>query len=177
MYKIVILTIVLNLSCGYAAAGKLSFYNHKGAIYISNLDKPALPRITNKNGIKNLIISKARNNQIDPNLLMAIAKVESDFNPNAISSAGAIGLMQVKPETAKRFGIDKNSLYDPALNLEASIRYIKFLTRRFHKKSLVIASYYGGENSIKKNRIVKPKAINYLKSVIKWESYFKNRGI
>lgn len=176
MYKIAILIIMLNLSYGYASAGKLSLYDHEGAIYISNLDKPVLPRITDKNRIKNLIILKARNNQIDPNLLMAIAKVESDFNPNALSNAGAIGLMQVKPETAKRFGIDKNSLYDPELNLEASIRYIKFLMRRFHKKSLVIASYYGGENSIKKNKIIEPKAVEYLKSVIKWESYFKNYG-
>ncbi|NOZ84269.1 MAG: lytic transglycosylase domain-containing protein [Epsilonproteobacteria bacterium] len=177
MYKIAILIIILNLSCNYASAGKLSLYDHEGAIYISNLDKPALPKIADKKGIQNLIILKARNNRIDPNLLMAIAKVESDFNPNAVSNAGAIGLMQVKPETAKRFGIDKNSLYDPELNLEASIRYIKFLIKRFHKKSLVIASYYGGENSIVKNKIVGPKAINYLKSIIKWESYFKSRGI
>ncbi|GEM_PF-3431257 len=160
-----------------AWAGKLHLsYSRDGTIYISNLSKPVLPSITGKNKIKEMIVSKATNNNIDPDLLLAIAKVESDFNPNVVSDAGAIGLMQVKPETARRFGIDRSSLYDPERNLEASIRYLKFLKRRFRKKSLVIASYYGGENSIKNNRIVDERSLNYLRSIVKWEKYFRKHG-
>ncbi|MGH7987645.1 MAG: lytic transglycosylase domain-containing protein [Candidatus Binataceae bacterium] len=86
---------------------------------------------------------------IDPNLLAAIARVESDWQINAVSPAGAIGLMQLMPATAKRF--DANP-YDPIDNVLGAARYIDALKRRYHSSpdALVktLAAYNAGSGAV-----------------------------
>jgi soluble lytic murein transglycosylase-like protein len=94
-----------------------------------------------------LIQAKAREHQVDFALVKAIVHVESSFNPYAISHRGARGLMQLLPETAKRHGIF--DIYDPAQNIEAGIRHLKYLTGLFgNKNHLVLAAYNAGENAV-----------------------------
>jgi Transglycosylase SLT domain len=95
----------------------------------------------------------AQQYQIDPLLLHAIAHVESRHNPHAISQAGALGLMQVMPATAQRFGIRSphSALHNASTNLEVSCSYLKTLQKRFNNNlTLVIAAYNAGEGAVEK---------------------------
>lgn len=98
---------------------------------------------------------------IDPLLLHAIAHVESRHNPNAVSPAGALGLMQVMPATARRFGVDHASaLRDARTNLAVSARYLKALHQRFgNNLPLVLAAYNAGEGAVERcGRCIPPFA-------------------
>lgn len=88
---------------------------------------------------------------IDPLLMHAIAHVESRHNPQAVSPDGAIGLMQVMPATARRFGLDnpESQLFDPMENLVVSSRYLRVLYGHFgNDLPLVLAAYNAGENAV-----------------------------
>jgi soluble lytic murein transglycosylase-like protein len=87
---------------------------------------------------------------VQPNLLRAVIVVESGFNSRAVSKRGAIGLMQLMPATAARFGI--SDLYDPRQNVAAGARYLKFLLDRFGQNvSLALAAYNAGEDAVDRN--------------------------
>lgn len=90
---------------------------------------------------------------IDPLLLHAIAHVESRHDARAVSHAGAMGLMQVMPATARRFGVaaPASQLRDPRVSLQVSSAYLKTLQRRFgNDLTLVIAAYNAGEGAVEK---------------------------
>ena len=108
------------------------------------------------------VFAVARTYDIDPLLLHAIAHVESRHNPQARSAAGALGVLQVMPATARRFGVEDapGALYDPALNLEVGAAYLKSLQARFgNDLELVLAAYNAGENAVERHgRSVPPYA-------------------
>jgi len=106
-------------------------------------------------GIGRLIDRIARKHGMDPELVKVVARVESNYNPTAISPKGALGVMQLLPETAKRFGVA--DAYDPAQNIEGGVRYLKFLRDRFPGNlSLVLAAYNAGENAVRKHGGIPP---------------------
>ena len=87
---------------------------------------------------------------VEPNLLRAVIVVESGFNSRAVSRRGAVGLMQLMPATASRFGV--SDLYDPKENVHAGARYLKFLMDRFgHDVRLALAAYNAGEDAVDRN--------------------------
>ena len=92
----------------------------------------------------------ARAHGLDPLLLHAIAHVESRHNPQAVSPAGARGLMQVMPATAQRFGVaDPSSLHDAGTNLRASAALLRTLQKRYGADlRLVLAAYNAGEGAV-----------------------------
>lgn len=99
------------------------------------------------------MMEAARENQIDPLLLHAIAHVESRHNARAVSKAGARGVMQVMPATGKRFGVSnpEQGLFDAATNLRASAAYLRTLRGRFGDDlRLVLAAYNAGEGAVDK---------------------------
>jgi hypothetical protein len=103
---------------------------------------------------------------IDPRFIHAVIKQESRYNPKAVSGVGAQGLMQMMPATAKRFGL-KNP-FDPAANVEAGTKYLKFLLKRFNGDvSLALAGYNAGEASVDKYNGVPPygETQNYVKKI------------
>lgn len=105
---------------------------------------------------------------VDPRFIHAVIKQESRYDPKAVSHAGAEGLMQMMPGTAKRFGL-KNS-FDPAANVEAGTKYLKFLLKRFNGDvSLALAGYNAGEGSVDKYKGVPPynETQNYIKKIVK----------
>jgi soluble lytic murein transglycosylase-like protein len=109
----------------------------------------------NPSAYDKLIRRVAERHRVDFALVKAIMHVESSFNPYAASHKGALGLMQVLPETAQRYGIE--DVYDPAQNVEAGVRHIKYLLEKFkHKQFLVIAAYNAGENAVVRHNGIPP---------------------
>jgi soluble lytic murein transglycosylase-like protein len=87
---------------------------------------------------------------VEPNLLRAVIVVESGFNCRAVSKRGAVGLMQLMPATASRFGV--SNPYDARQNVHAGARYLKFLIDRFgHDIRLALAAYNAGEDAVARN--------------------------
>ena len=101
-----------------------------------------------------LMATVARRHDIDPLLLHAVAHIESRHQPQAISPAGARGLMQVMPATGRSLGVAEadRALLTPEANLEASARYLKRLQARFgNDLSLVLAAYNAGEGAVERH--------------------------
>ena len=89
----------------------------------------------------------AKATRLEPALIHAVISAESGYNPFARSRKGAAGLMQLMPETAKRYGV-KNRL-DPAQNISGGARYLRDLMRMFNNDlQLVVAAYNAGENAV-----------------------------
>jgi soluble lytic murein transglycosylase-like protein len=94
-----------------------------------------------------IVREAAERHQVDPALVKAVISTESGWNPQARSRKGAVGLMQLIPETAQRFGV--GNPYDPAQNVEAGTTYLKTLLDRYDgdlNKSL--AAYNAGEHAV-----------------------------
>jgi soluble lytic murein transglycosylase-like protein len=120
------------------------------------LDVPATPPSRDQLRVMSLapaLLDAARDNQIDPLLLHAIAHVESRHNPRAVSKAGARGVMQVMPATGKRFGVNnpEQGLFDASTNLRASAAYLHTLRTRYGDDlRLMLAAYNAGEGAVAK---------------------------
>ncbi len=114
--------------------------------------------------------------QLHPALLLAMIKAESDFNPTVISKAGAVGLMQLIPETAIRHGVE--NLYDTNENIRGGARHIRYLLDRFNGNlRLAIAAYNAGEGRVERYRAVPPYAETreYVRRVLTYYKSFKGQ--
>jgi soluble lytic murein transglycosylase-like protein len=97
-----------------------------------------------------IIEHAALTSALEPNLLRAVIVVESGFNSRAVSKRGAVGLMQLMPATASRFGV--SNPYDARQNVHAGARYLKFLIDRFgNNVRLALAAYNAGEEAVDRN--------------------------
>jgi soluble lytic murein transglycosylase-like protein len=97
-----------------------------------------------------IIERAAVSSAVEANLLRAVIVVESGFNSRAVSKRGAVGLMQLMPATASRFGV--SNPYDPKENVHAGARYLKFLMDRFGQNvRLALAAYNAGEEAVDRN--------------------------
>jgi len=96
------------------------------------------------------IHAAARAHDLEPALLMAVISVESRYNPKALSPKGARGLMQLMPDTARRFGV--SDAFDIQQNLDGGARYLRKLMQQFNNNlELVLAAYNAGEQSVLRN--------------------------
>lgn len=94
-----------------------------------------------------MIDRAAKKSALQPALLRAVIAIESAFNPHAVSSAGAQGLMQLHPDTARRYGV--GDAFDPEQNVGGGARYLSDLMRRYHNNlELVLAAYNAGEQAV-----------------------------
>ncbi len=111
------------------------------------------------------ILTQCHAYELEPALAKAVMKAESGFDPHALSNKGAIGLMQLMPETAQRLGVADP--WDPAENIEGGIKYLSTLVRQFGSVELAAAAYNAGENAVIKYGGIPPYAEtqNYVKSV------------
>ena len=102
-----------------------------------------------KRDLTALIEEAAYRESVPPYLVAAVARVESNLDPRAVSHKGAIGLMQVMPETAKRFGFDARRLHDPVHNVAAGATYLRWLLERYDGDlDRVLAAYNAGEGAV-----------------------------
>jgi len=102
-----------------------------------------------------IVASAAMKHDLDPALLTAVAHVESRFNPQAVSAKGAQGILQLMPQTAKRFGV-KDS-FDATQNVEAGARYLSWLLQRYDGRTdLALAGYNAGEQAVDRYKGIPP---------------------
>jgi soluble lytic murein transglycosylase-like protein len=105
-------------------------------------------------GVSEIIEETARRYDVDPLLVHSMIQVESNYDPYAVSVKGAQGLMQLMPETARRFGV--SNTFDVRQNVEGGVRYLRFLTDLFPENpKLALAAYNAGEGAVWKynNRV------------------------
>ncbi|RUQ36791.1 MAG: DUF4124 domain-containing protein [Candidatus Competibacteraceae bacterium] len=86
--------------------------------------------------------------RLEPALMHAVISAESSYNPWAVSPKGAMGLMQLMPGTAERFGV--NNPYDPIANMHGGARYLRWLLDQFNDPRLAVAAYNAGEGAVQK---------------------------
>ena len=110
----------------------------------------------------------ARKHDLPPQLVHSVIRVESNYNPYAVSPKGALGLMQLVPGTARRFGV--SNVFNPAENIEGGARYLRYLLDLYHNDyRLALAAYNAGEGAVAKHGGVPPypETVNYLQQVRK----------
>jgi soluble lytic murein transglycosylase len=105
---------------------------------------------------------------VDPAFIKAVIKAESNFVPTVVSSAGAIGLMQLMPETAELMGV-KNP-YNPRDNIRGGVKYLSQLLKEFESRELAAAAYNSGENNVRKYGGIPPfdETRNFVVAVMKY---------
>jgi len=120
-----------------------------------------------QNQFDSLIEELSEKYSVDSALVKAMIKVESGFNPFAVSKKGAKGLMQLMPETARRMNVV--NIFNPRENIEGGIRYLKYLLSLFNEDlRLSLAAYNAGENIVAELRTIPPyrETIDYVRKVL-----------
>ncbi|MCP4216171.1 MAG: lytic transglycosylase domain-containing protein [bacterium] len=110
----------------------------------------------------------ARKHRVKVNLIVAVIRAESSFNPFAVSPKGAVGLMQLMPDTARMYGVFNR--YNVDQNLEAGIRHLKYLYGLYKDIPLTLAAYNAGETAVAKYNGVPPykETQTYVKRVMRY---------
>ena len=168
-----------------AVADIYSYTDEKGVTHFSNV--PTSPQYRFKmrevhfdsrrllsGNYDKLINDACVKHGVDPLLVKAIIKAESDFNPAAVSIDGAKGLMQLMPETADDMGV--NDVYDPRSNIDGGVKYLKRLMDIFKSDlKLVVAAYNAGENAVLRYNSIPPfkETREYVKKVLKYLKDYK----
>ena len=159
-----LLLAVIALICSVdSRADVFSYTDAQGVVHFSNVPADGRYRLLiaaphhragqSKNWLMksatydSLIENAAFVNTVNPALIRALIVVESGFNPRAVSKRGAIGLMQLRPETARRYGV--SNIYDPAQNIRAGTRYLSDLMTLYDSDTeLALAAYNAGEAAV-----------------------------
>jgi len=113
---------------------------------------------------------------VDPTLVRAIVKTESNFDSGAVSEDGARGLMQLMPETARLMGV--RDIDDPEENLEGGVRYLSQLLKTFGSNlQLAVAAYNAGETAVRKYGAIPPyrETRDYVKKVLHYYDVYGGR--
>lgn len=128
---------------------------------------------------------------LDSDLIYAIILIESGFDPDAVSSAGACGLMQLMPSTfewiSKKHGFDGKGIFNPENNIQAGCAYISYLSDKFPDTATMLAAYNAGEGTvsrwltqseysddgIKLKSTPYPETSNHIRKVLRAQSYYK----
>lgn len=159
--------ILTMLSCGVLWAGDLySYVDEQGVKVLTNLGSNRRTATASRTteatpaASKNfapLIRDYAKQYGVDPDLVSAIIRVESNFDPRAVSVKDCKGLMQLHPDTARRYGV--SDVFDPAENIEGGVKYLSHLTDSFDRNlDLILAAYNAGENAVRRHDGIPPYA-------------------
>lgn len=150
----------------------------KGQTKEDNLNNNPNDEGLNIKSIEDAIKAASKKYGVEEALIKAVIKQESGFNQNAVSKAGAIGLMQLMPQTARALKVDP---YNPFENIEGGVRYLKSLINNFKgNKYLALAAYNGGIGRMKKLGVdtieeiskMPKETVNYVKKVMEnYERY------
>lgn len=172
-----------------ARAEIYQYIDAKGTISLTNVPSDARyrridlhpnrlhPSISERE-LEPMIRRYSRQHQLHPALIRAVIKAESDFDPLAVSRAGAIGLMQLMPQTAVR--LDVQDLYDPEDNIGGGTKYLRQLLDRFRGNlPLALAAYNAGEHVVDRYRSLPPidETRQYVRKVLRYYRAFLTRDL
>jgi soluble lytic murein transglycosylase-like protein len=171
-----LLTAALVWSASPAHGQVASYVDESGKRVFVNADPPARPQVAlakrtpavrpaatpaaaparsgsssspSREALGQLAHATAEQHEIDPALVRAIIEAESNWNPTAVSSKGALGLMQLIPATADRFGVQ--NAFDPEQNLSGGVRYLRMLLERYNGDlDRTLAAYNAGEGAVER---------------------------
>ena len=162
-----------------SAEGKIqSYVNSYGKVVFTNVvENPPVPTpvaalpaagVTEQvpDPLLTLVDTVSANHGVDPALVRAVIKTESNFDRWAVSSKGALGLMQLMPSTGRRYGV--TDFFDPQQNINGGVRYLKFLLEKFNGNlDLSLAAYNAGENLVQRlGRIPSiPETMKYVSKI------------
>lgn len=139
---------------------------------------------------KNYVTLFASKYNLEPSLVYAVIKCESDFDAKAVSKSGALGLMQILPSTAKWIAgeltqdYSKDEMFNPKTNIEFGCYYLNYLQSKFEDLDIIICAYNAGEGKVQDwiengklnaERIDYPETSTYLKRVKKYYRVYKNK--
>jgi soluble lytic murein transglycosylase-like protein len=120
-----------------------------------------------------LIQAAAKRHNLDPNLVKAVVTAESDFNPMVVSKAGAMGLMQLMPGTAKDLGVDDP--FDPAQNVDGGAKYLAQMLERFDgDQNKALAAYNWGPSNVEGGGRYPAETRRYLKKVAAFKEMYSD---
>lgn len=142
-------------------------------VYIKETPKNSLESDTT-NLYDHVISEASKKHGVSFSLLKALIKTESDFDPRAVSKAGAMGLMQIMPENIRRLNI--KDPFDPKDNIMGGTRYLKQMIHRFEGKlHLALAAYNAGPKAVEQYQRIPPykETENFVEQVMKYYSIFK----
>ena len=194
---LLLILLLLPIATIQARADIYTYTDEEGSIHLSNIPNdprfkfllrtPKLETLpaaiearaysADKKRYAPIVESAANSNQLESALLHAVISAESGYNPQARSPKGAIGLMQIMPDTARRYGI--TNPYDPVQNIQAGAQYLHDLMHMFNNDlSLTLAAYNAGENAVIRhgNKIPPyPETKLYVPKVLKYyNGFYKN---
>jgi soluble lytic murein transglycosylase-like protein len=164
------------------------YVGRDGTVYMTNVpsDRRFSPLATKRTyhasitdqELEEAVTQYAQEYRLSPALVMAVIKVESDFNPIVISKAGAVGLMQLIPETAIQHGV--KNLYDTRDNVAGGVRHLRYLLDRYHGNvRLALAAYNAGARNVDRYRQIPPyqETKSYVRKVMGfYRDYRMNLG-
>jgi len=169
------------------ASGSIYYYrDDQGVLHFTDLPdsrkyKPymifgAAAERVDRQRILKLIRKFSRRHNMDSLLVQAVLEVESGYDVQACSHAGAEGLMQIMPETQKDLGLE--TPFDPASNIEAGVRYLKMMLERFSDIETALAAYNAGPTSVMEHKGIPPypETRRYVDKVITAYSRMKGRN-
>lgn len=133
---------------------------------LPSFDKILNTKINNEE-IKDLVEKYSEKNGLDEDLVAAVIRQESGFNPKAVSKAGAIGLMQLMPATAQGLGVEDP--YDPEQNIAGGTKYLKNLINKYDSVELGLAAYNAGPGAVNKYGGIPPykETQNYVRNIMR----------
>lgn len=177
-----IILVYLFLGGALGLAGTIYYYVDEAGVYHftdlppSNDYKPFMAfryRNYDARKVDKLIDVYSEMYGLDPDLVRAVVKAESNYKPDAVSAKGAQGLMQINPITQKELNLDLP--FDPTSNLEAGIRYLRRLLDRFNNISLALAAYNAGPGNVEKYGGIPPfkETKNYVSKVLRYYQELK----
>ncbi len=132
----------------------------------------AQPKIVTDESLRGIVTRYATIYGLDEALVYAVIRAESNFDPNAVSSAGARGLMQLMPGTAAEMGV--TDIFDPTQNVAGGTQYLSKMLELFKDKKLALAAYNAGPENVKRHGGIPPfkETQHYVKTVLAFEQAY-----
>lgn len=161
--------------------GVLTFTNvpsHQGFRRVMRESGGPIDAISSANGYEDLIQSASERHALDADLIRAVIRVESNFNAAARSNKGAMGLMQLMPDTARLHNVI--DAYDPIGNIEGGVRHLKMLLGRYQSDlQLSLAAYNAGIQAVDKHGGIPPflETREYVRRVLSFYGGYRGAGL